>query len=177
MEVHYSQPKGFVGRNICYEVRWDGVTYGYIVGGSACLHLPGRNEFFGIKQGQLNSVVNNLFYHVEKVNDRYPCRNFTIQVLVKFMDVCARDWQVKYGDHVIGFETLVELPRTGELYAKAGWLLLGETKGYTVKRVAGQGTDSWTGQRIWNTKDLRPKLVFAIKYDFDYSHLSQIKMF
>ena len=46
MAIHYSQPKGFVGRNICYAVTHDGLYYGSIVGGSATLHLPGRDEYF-----------------------------------------------------------------------------------------------------------------------------------
>ena len=28
MSIHYSQPKGFVGRNICYAVLYDGIYYG-----------------------------------------------------------------------------------------------------------------------------------------------------
>jgi hypothetical protein len=43
------------------------------------------------------------------------------------------------------------------------WTLVGQTKGMTCKRVAGDSTDSYTGKRIWNTKDLKPKLVFCKK--------------
>lgn len=73
------------------------------------------------------------------------------------------EWFEKYGDKVIGFESLVELPRTGELYRRCGWVEVGQTKGFTCKRIAGKGSDSWTGKRIWNTKDLRPKIVFCKK--------------
>lgn len=45
MAIHYSKPNGFVGRNICYAVMYKGIYYGGIVGGSATLHLAGRNEF------------------------------------------------------------------------------------------------------------------------------------
>lgn len=69
MKVHYSQPKGFVGRNICYSVEYAGEFYGTIVGGSATLHLIGRDEFFGLtkdnKSSSLRTIVNNIFYHVE----------------------------------------------------------------------------------------------------------------
>ena len=57
----------------------------------------------------------------------------------------------------------MELPRTGECYLKDDWELVGQTIGYTCKRIAGNGTDDWTGKRVWNTKDLRPKLVFCRK--------------
>jgi hypothetical protein len=33
MAVHYSQPKGFVGRSIIYEIRYNGIRYGAIGGG------------------------------------------------------------------------------------------------------------------------------------------------
>lgn len=160
MVIHYSQPKGFVGRNICYAVWFEDILYGHIVGGSATRFLPGRNEFFG-KDFSLNNIVNNIFYHIEKKNEEYPIRNFAPKVLNLFRQVVALDWLTKYGDKVIGFESLVEKPRSGECYRRDGWKMVGETVGYTCKRVAGKGTDSWTGKRVWNTKNLRPKLVFA----------------
>ncbi len=163
---HYSKPEGFVGRSICYSISYDNVYYGHIVGGSATRFLPGRNEYLGVKSiDDLKGVVNNLFYNISKVNDRYPCRNFTTKVLKYFMQRMIVDWPIKYGRYVIGFETLIEKPRTGELYKRAGWCLVGETHGYTCKRVAGKGTDSWSGKRVWNTDpdNLKPKIVLCYK--------------
>ena len=152
MAIHYSQPKGFVGRNICYAVIFDGQYFGGIVGGSSTLHLIGRDEFFRItkenKRDKLVQIVNNIFYHVAPIGERYPTRNFTVKVLARFREQIARDWKAKYGDSVIGFESLVELPRTGEVYLRDGWTEVGITKGQTCKRVAGKGGDSWTGKRI-----------------------------
>jgi len=71
------------------------------------------------------------------------------------------DWLTYYGDEVLGWETLVEPPRTGILYTRDGWTRVGVTKGYTCKRLAGKGTDSWSGRRVWDTKNIRPKLVFV----------------
>jgi len=162
MKVHYSQPKGFVGRNICYAILWDNVYYGAIVGGSATLHLPGRNEYFNmIDNSKLNNIINNIFYHIEKVNNTYPIRNFTQLVLNNFCEIISNDWKKKYGDAVIGFESLIELPRSGEIYKRCGWDYVGITKGFTCKRIAGKGSDDWSGKRIWNTKELKPKLVFV----------------
>ena len=156
MGTHYSQPKGFVGRNICYAIMFDGTYYGSIAGGSATRFLPNRE----IKVS-LNNGVNNIFYHVEKVSGKYPCRWFTVRILKLYRSLIETDWEKKYGDKVLWHETLVELPRTGECYKRDGWELIGQTKGYTCKRTAGKGTDSWTGKRIWNTKNLRPKHVFV----------------
>ena len=161
MELHYSHPKGFVGRNICYSILCIDIYYGHIIGGSACLHLPNRDRFFG--NCNLNNIVNNVFYHIEKRNNKYPIRNFSVKVLETFCGLIARDWLEKYGDAVHGFESLVELPRTGELYKRAGWSEIGVTKGFTCKRIAGISSDKWTGKRVWNTNNLRPKLVFAKK--------------
>jgi hypothetical protein len=159
MPRHYSQPKGFVGRNICYLVTVDEVCYGCTVAGSATQFLPGRNDFLG--SNELNRIVNNTFFHVEKYAGFYPLRNFTAKVLERFRDQVQYDWFHRFGDSVLGFESLVELPRTGECYRRDGWSLLGQTKGYTCKRIAGKGTDTWSGRRVWNTTDLRPKHVFA----------------
>lgn len=169
MAIHYSQPKGFVGRNICYAVMVGDTYYGAIVGGSSTLHLVGRDEFFGltkeIKKQALKQIVNNIFYHIEKKNGRYPIRNMVSTVLQMFRRTVARDWKTKYGDEVIGFESLIELPRTGEAYRRDGWTEVGITKGQTCKRVAGKGSDSWTGKRVWDTKNLRPKRVFVRSVD------------
>lgn len=163
MALHYSTPAGFVGRNICYACYFNEDYYGHIVAGSATRYLPNRNEFFGISMAQLNSVINNIFFNVSPLSEtkKYPMRNFTSNIVKTFMAQVQEDWLLKYGDKCIGFETLIEKPRTGELYLKAGWKKIGETKGYTCKRIGGRGTDSWTGQRIWNTEDLHPKLVLV----------------
>jgi hypothetical protein len=165
MKNHYSQPKGFVGRNICYAIYYNNDYYGHIVAGSATRYLPNRNEYFNISLDQLNKIINNIFFNISPINGKYPCRNFTSFVVKEFTKQAATDWQIKYGDVCIGFETLVEKPRTGKLYIRAGWSLIGETKGYTCKRIAGIGTDSWTGKRVWNTNPdtLRPKNVLCYK--------------
>lgn len=170
MAVHYSQPKGFVGRTLAYAVVYDGVYYGHIVAGSATLHLPGRNEYLGVSKANLRHIVSNTFFSVSPANGRYPVRNFTSAVVRDWMERAAADWQAKYGDTVQGFETLVELPRTGELYRRAGFVEVGTTIGYSCKRTAdpdGIGTDSWSGRRIWNMdeEDLRPKVVLCRKWE------------
>lgn len=167
MQVHYSQPKGFVGRRICYAIMYEDIYYGHIVAGSATFNLPNRNDFLGVNKSNLRNLVNNTFYHIRKVDERYPVRNFTTRVILEWEQKVKSDWLLKYGDHVLGFETLVELPRTGDLYRKAGWSLLGQTAGYTCKRVAGDSKEKWTkdrgggGVRVWDTVNLRPKLIFC----------------
>lgn len=162
MKVHYSQPKGFVGRSICYDIRYNADSYGFIVASSATLHLPCE------RPENLNQIVNNSFYSVSKVNGKYPLRNFTTQVLIEWMRRVIVDWKTVYGDDVLQFETLVEPPRTGELYLRAGFEVKGMTKGFTCKRigksVAGESTDGYKGsRRVWNYENLRPKIVLTKK--------------
>jgi len=166
MENHYSKPKGFVGRNICYAIFYNSVYYGHIVAGSATRFLPNRNEFLEVTIKDLNHVINNVFFNVAPVNGSYPIRNFTSFVIKSFVDQARKDWKIKYGDDCVGFETLVEKPRTGECYRRAGWTLISETKGYTCKRVPGKETGVFSGgKRVWNTNpdELRPKFVLCYK--------------
>lgn len=112
MGRHYSAPLGFVGRNICYAVTVDGIYYGHIVSGSATRHLPGRHEALGTSPADLNRIINNIFFHVEPVDGRYPMRNFVPKVLASWRKTAAVDWDwaARYGDLVIGFESLVDPP-------------------------------------------------------------------
>lgn len=165
MASHYSKPKGFVGRNICYAITVGKEYFGHIVAGSATKHLPGRHTFLNTNDTMLNKIVNNIFFNVSPVTERYPMRNFTTACVMLFARTVMCDWKIKYGDDVVGFETLVEKPRLGILYRKAGWVEVGTTKGFTCKRVAGKGSDSWTGKRLWDTLDLRPKIVLCKKVE------------
>ena len=167
MEKHYSQPKGFVGRNICYAIFWGDEYLGHIVGGSATRFLPGRNEFLGLGLEDLNHIVNNIFYNITPPKGGYPLRNFTSRVVKMWQHQIVKDWKKRYGDEIKGFETLVEKPRTGTLYKRAGWTVVGETKGYTCKRVGGEGSDSWSGKRVWDTENLRPKVVLCCKWPLE----------
>lgn len=163
MKIHYSQPKGFVGRQIFYRIVFDNKTYGIIVGGSATLHLPGRTEFFKGNVPPLGSIVNNTFFHIEKGEDGYPVRNMSSLVVKLWRQRIIHDWKTQYGEEVKAFETLVEPPRTGELYLRDKWTYTGTTKGFTVKRQAGkEATEKFSGKRVWNKSpdSLRPKLVF-----------------
>lgn len=166
MRSHYSQPKGFVGRSLCYSILLNEEYLGHIIAGSATLHLAPRDNYLaslGITKGlTLNNIVNNVFYDISKpVSGKYPKRNFTSIVLKFWRKQVVKHWEQFYGDKVLIFESLVELPRTGELYLKDGWNNVGVTKGYNCKRTSGKGTDNWSGRRVWDTKNLRPKRIFV----------------
>lgn len=168
MRDHYSQPKGFVGRVLAYLIYSGPNCYGAIVAGSAGMNLAGRDDFFGLqketKAVEIQNIISNTFYHVRKVDGRYPIRwQFATKVIGMWRERSQIDWERNYGGNVIGFETLVEMPRTGQIYLDDGWTEVGMTKGFTCKRTAGVGTDTWSGKRIWNMENLRPKRVLCRK--------------
>ena len=64
----------------------------------------------------------------------------------------------------MGFESLIEPPRTAELYKKDNWIYTGITKGFTCKRIAGKEKGVFKyGKRVWDYENLRPKLVYVRK--------------
>lgn len=160
MSIHYNHPKGFVGRQIIYKIYKDDIFIGVITGGSATLYLPNRNEFFG-NDFNLNQIINNNFFHlIENHNDK----NLGTKVLSKWRKQVVIDWINRYGGTVIGFETLVELPRSGAMYKADNWSLVGQTKGFTCRRISGTEKGLFRGgKRVWNTNEdeLKPKLVFC----------------
>jgi hypothetical protein len=160
MQRHYSHPGGFVGRRIVYEVWCNNRRWGWITSQSATKNLPGRDRFLKRRASRiLNRIINNGFFHLDRdLSGNYPIRNFVPAVIGEWELTSPKDWIAKYGDQPVAFETLVELPRTGECYRRAGWRRVGRTKGMTCRRVAGRSTDGWSGRRIWTRG--RPKLVF-----------------
>ena len=95
MSIHYSKPKGFVGRQIVYKIHYDDTFCGAIVGGSATKHLPGRNEFFDDKFN-LNAIVNNTFFHLLP---GLPL-NTGSKVLRLFRNNIIKDWELRIGAQV-----------------------------------------------------------------------------
>jgi len=159
MAVHYTHPKGFVGRQLFFHITWAGTLYGCIAFGSATRYLPGRPT----SVADLTHGLNNIFYHIEKQDGRYPCRNFTTRALLLAEPLAIAAYETRYHDAVWWLESLVELPRTGDLYRKAGYREVGITKGYTCRRVGGNVlTEVFDGRRVWNMdpNSLRPKRVF-----------------
>ena len=178
---HYSNPKGFVGRFVAFAIHAEEQFLGVIVGSSATLHLPGRDRFKEDLGGNLNSIINNSLFHIRKprgwppfsyhygplglevseTRRPYPIRNVTSRVLGEWRLQVIASWEKRYGDDVIGFETLVQPPRTGETYRRDGWSLVGRTKGFCCRRVSGRSkNEQFTGKRIWKFDPNSQKLVF-----------------
>lgn len=153
MPIHYSQPKEFVGRSLHYAIYYEDTFFGCISWASCILLSKIRDSFFNIEsRSQLVGIANNIFYHVEPVV-KYPIRNFTTRVLLDSEEIVYKDWLDRYGDALIGYESLVEPPREGTLYKKAGYTLVGKTQGFQLKKPK--------QIKVYDTVNLKPKLVFC----------------
>ena len=171
--VHYTKTRGFVGRFLGYCVNSleTNETFGVIVGGSSALYLQGREDFFGTKNLNLNQIIANTLFHIEKPKSAvdeegvvYPLRNTTARVLQVWRERVAEDWERKYGDEVLGFETMVLPPRTGACYKKDRWTYVAMTKGFLCKRVPGEeGGSGYSGKRTWKYNPDERKLILCRK--------------
>ena len=169
IDRHYTHPKGFVGRSLCYAIFYDNQYYGHIVAGSCVQYLPGRQDFIGDEwRSKMNNIVNNTFFHIEPQGGKYPVRNFSQKVLSEFRKRVLTDWFEKYGDEVIAFETLIypeiledDRLRNGGIYLRDGWEHVGVTKGKECKRIGGKDkNEKFGGVRVWDDNSpLRPKIV------------------
>lgn len=172
-KVHYTKTRGFVGRFLGYCVNSleTDETFGVIVGGSSALYLQGREDFFGTKNLNLNQIIANTLFHIEKPKSTvdeegvvYPLRNTAARVLQVWRERVAEDWERKYGDEVLGFETMVLPPRTGACYKKDRWTYVAMTKGFLCKRVPGEeGGSGYSGKRTWKYNPDERKLIFCRK--------------
>ncbi len=160
MRVHYTQPKGLIGRSICYAIYYDKKYYGHIVMGSATMHLPHERA-----SSNLNEILCNTFFHLRRPAEGYPCRNITSKILLAFERQAIIDWYVRYGDIPRAIETLVQPPRTGEAYLRVGYSQVGMTKGFTCERVKDETNKKWGTTKKWDYSNPQPKLVFEKRID------------
>ena len=142
---HYTQPRGFIGRNTTHLIKVDGSYCGVVVSGSTSLYLPNRKEFFG-DPVDIQKIINNRLFRLE-----LNIPNLGTQVLKMWRKQVVLDWKIKYNCDPIGFETLVKPPRNGAVYRADNWFYGGMTKGYTA-RVPKHGV------RVWYRTE--PRLIF-----------------
>lgn len=113
---------------------------GIISGASAVYAVKSRDDYFGLnsqnKKVALNCIVNNTVFRLEK---HLP--NLGTQVLRRWRQQVAKDWESRYGVAVHGFETFVieDDHRKGAVYKADNWDFIGETAGST-KTHKGMGT-------------------------------------
>lgn len=130
---HYVENKGCIGRQIHYLIyEGNGILeqpVGIISGASAVWACKPRDDFFDINRDnrikKIGLIINNVVFRLEK-NEK----NLATKILSIWRKQIIKDWNIKYGETAIGFETFVfGENRTGALYKADNWVYVGETKG------------------------------------------------
>jgi hypothetical protein len=141
---HYVPDNGTVGRSLSYLIRFDGTVIGIITGGSCASAVRARDEFFGLdlvnqfddyysgehegmmrmRSQMLGSIINNTIFRLEVIN-----YGLASAVLARWRVQVVADWNKRYGEMVLGFETyILETPnRNGGCYVADNWTKVGQT--------------------------------------------------
>jgi|SRR3989304_5172232 len=128
---HYVDNHGCVGRQLHYIVMEDSKTIGIITGASAIWASEYRDKYFNInsenRRERINKIIDNVVFRLE-VNEK----NLGTRILSLWRNRCKEDWEKKYNDNVIGFETFIfGENRFGSMYKADNWDFVGMTKGNT----------------------------------------------
>lgn len=126
---HYVPNHGCIGRQLHYKILLDNNVIGIISGASAVWACAPRDEWFGITKEnrvtEINKIINNVVFRLELRQ-----HNLASEILAEWRKRCKRDWIMKYGGFVRGFETFIfGEQRDGRSYRADNWTYVGETKG------------------------------------------------
>lgn len=151
-EIHYAGACQRVGRCMRLAIIEEGVWVGGIVLGSTFPNIKVRDEFFGLRKHIENWRERGLRSPWARENAEYwrelqkivnHARTFIfprfqgagrgIRAHRLLLTEGIALWKEKYHDEVIGLDTL-SLPMESRLFRDNGWVLVGQTKGYTSDR-------------------------------------------
>jgi len=135
---HYLGFRQLVGESMKYVAEIDGQWVALLGWGTAAFKCKARDEWIGWSKeqqwGRLVYLANNLRFLILP-NVRIP--NLASKVLSVNVKRLSEDWRRVYGHPIVLAETFVDHSRfAGTCYRAAGWLCLGQTRGYG--RHAGQ---------------------------------------
>jgi len=134
---HYVSNHGCIGRQLHYNIIEDSKIIGIISGASAIWSSKFRDEFFKIntenRKERINKIIDNVVFRLE-LNEK----NLGSRILSMWRRMVKEDWEKKYNDNVIGFETFIfGNNRYGSLYKADNWEFVGMTRGNTKHHAHG----------------------------------------
>jgi len=134
---HYVANHGCVGRQLHYNIYLDDKLVGIISGASAIWGNEHRDLYFDInkenRQKKINKIISNVVFRLEDNQ-----KNLGSQILSMWRKRIKTDWENRYNDNVIGFETFIfGAGRHGSLYKADNWDYVGMTKGNTKHHAHG----------------------------------------
>jgi hypothetical protein len=157
---HYVPNHGCIGRQLHYNILEDGKTIGIISGASAIWASEYRDKYFKItkdnRKERINKIIDNVVFRLED-----NVKNLGTQILSQWRKQVKEDWEKRYNDNVIGYETFIFGDgRFGSMYKADNWDYAGMTKGNTKlhKHGAYNGTERvTTNQKMIFCKLLKNK--------------------
>jgi len=129
---HYLGFYGLIGEGIRYVAVYHGYWLALLGWASAALCCGPRDKWIGwsskFRQQRLSLVANNVRFLILP-SVRIP--NLASKILSLNVKRLSKDWQERFNHSVVLAETFVD-PRyfIGTCYQAAGWIYLGETKGF-----------------------------------------------
>ena len=149
----YKPTADLVGRSINFWIKRDKEILGMIGFGNSFMTIGCRDSLIGWKDEQkikrLQSIANNWRYCLKPHPEK---ENITSQVMKEVYKKLPALWEKKYKDKLVLLETLVEPPYKGNSYKAAGWINLGESKGFEVKTIPEKDLNLYPGAQIISKK-------------------------
>ncbi len=142
-EYHYLGFRRFAGRGLRYVFAWRGRWVGLAGWQSGAFKCKPRDRWVGWPQSiqfqRLHLLANNTRFLILGAPGVFP--NLASHALSRMTRRLSADWEAIYGHPLLAAETFVDPARfAGRMYQAAGWLRLGQTKGFA--RAGGRYTDS-----------------------------------
>jgi len=95
------------------------------------MNIGARDQWIGWnadeKSRNLGKIANNYRFALIK-------QGLGSIILSRFYNVAREGWKEKYGQPLVLLETMVEPPFKGTVYLASGWIYIGQTKGFSIKR-------------------------------------------
>jgi hypothetical protein len=131
-QQHYLGFQGIVGESTCYVATIHDRWLALLAWGAAALKNHHRESWIGwdeaLKWRRLHLVANNMRFLILA---GVSVKNLASKVLSLNVRRLSQDWQQRYGHQILLAETFVDLSRfAGTCYRAAGWIPLGETRGF-----------------------------------------------
>ena len=149
----YKPTADLVGRSINFWIKKNNEIIGMIGFGNSFMTIGCRDSLIGWKDEQkikrLQSIANNWKYCLKPHPEK---ENITSQVMREVYKKLPALWEKKYKDKLVLLETLVEPPYKGNSYKSAGWLNLGESKGFEVKTISEKDLPLYPGAQVISKK-------------------------
>lgn len=154
---HYVPNKGCIGRQLHYNIMEGSACIGIISGASAIWSSEHRDKFFKVtkenRKERINKIIDNVVFRLE-----YNEPNLGTRILSMWRKQVKHDWEERYNDNVIGFETFIfGEGRFGSMYKADNWNYVGMTKGNT--KLHRHGAYNGTERVVTNKKMIFCKLL------------------